>query len=219
MSTDKDLLEETFQRDAREGKYNWQSVILLHSYDDKFIEMNVHGFPGGAPYSQMCPVDINKAELSEADRTLKFELITGGEDSGHDAQTFTRVQEGKCNYHLVMSLVITLDIFLGTEPQKTKAILKILNRQLENVDVEDRQFVYEQMLQTHRDFILSDFLYMVRKVTKNQYGWDPQIVHGNRIKYEVVSWETWTLINVTSQDILYPILFSHRMSSPRDRKT
>ncbi len=73
----------------------WRGVIVYSKAEDKFEFMPSEGYPGCDTLASLSNVDLSKVNLTRADRLEAFQIVLPGEEEGHDAYIFIRVEDGK----------------------------------------------------------------------------------------------------------------------------
>ncbi len=90
--------EEAFETSIREGLTKWKGVIIYSTAQYQFVYMPLEGFVGGSALDVLSKVDLDRTDLTRADRLEAFELKLPGEEYGNDAYIFLRVEEGKSDW-------------------------------------------------------------------------------------------------------------------------
>ncbi len=88
--------EEEFEKSmVNPDEDRWQGVILYSKAEDRFDYMPSEGYPGCESLPNLSDIDLQKTNLSRADRLKAFKIVLPGEEEGHDAYVFLRVENGK----------------------------------------------------------------------------------------------------------------------------
>ncbi len=187
------VLEADFVKRASSGNLYVDGVIVFSYRDDKFDYLPGEGYPDCPTFGEMTETEIDRDVVPMKERDATFILKTPQDPVGTEAKVFLRVEQGNIDISVVLSSSKSLTLhrtafIAGTEIQKTAGILFYLNEKLgSETGFEEKRRRYSQMLWSHRDILLKDYLYQIRSNAQPIWIWESQTSFGAAIKYRKVS--------------------------------